>query len=107
MTIAVRAVRVMQMSGDEVIDVIAVRNAFVSAIWAVLVRCVVFRTGVPVVACRGILRIGCEGVFVHVSFVFVVEMTVVNVIDVAFMPDCGVTAIRGVRMLMFGMHGVR
>ena len=102
-----RFVRVMEMPGDDMVDVIAVRNAFVAATRAVSVRRVVPGARMAAAASRGIFATCSDDVFVNVSFVNVVEVAVVNVIDVALVPNCGVAAIRRMCMLMFGMHGVR
>jgi len=91
-------VRMMQMARDQIVGMIAVRNGFVSAVGAVNVLIVVPGA---LVARRTIGRIGgVDGkrVLVVVIVVGTVEMAVVNVVDVAVVPDGGMPAIGAVLM---------
>jgi hypothetical protein len=102
-----RTVCVVEMPRDDVIDMIAVRYAFVAATRAVLVRCVVPRARMPAGARRRIFAACRNDVFVDVAFVRVVKVAVVEVIDVTLVADCRVSAVFLMCMLMLGMHGVR
>ena len=107
MRVAVRSVRVMEMPGDDMVEVVGVRHGFVTAIRSVLVRGIVSGTGVTAVAVRRILCVRCERMFVDVPFVDVVQVSVVNVIDVVVVTNRGVSAICGVLVLMLGMQRMR
>ena len=77
MIVAVLAVRVMEMSAHQVIDMIAMRHCLVSAAWSVDVASFVRAT---VVARSAVGRIGasdCESV--------VINMAVVNMMHVSIM----------------------
>jgi hypothetical protein len=91
--VAVIAVRMMQPAIHDIIHVIAVRDCFVPAIRPVLVRALGFRC-----AALGILGTDRDGMFVDMILVHVVKMTIVKIVHMAFVPDCGVAAIRTVLM---------
>ena len=103
MVVAVVAVRVVQVTIDEVVDVVAMRHRFVAATGAVHVSrfvaaAVVFRrAGVWVGGADG------DAVFIDVVAVRMVQVAVVQVINVAFVFDGGVTAIRAVLVFVVGV----
>jgi hypothetical protein len=96
------AVRMMQPSAHEVIDVITMGHGFVSAGWAMLVRAASLR--------RALDRIGGvdrDGVLVDMIFVRVMEVAVVEIIGVAVvadrrMPAVGTMLVGVVRMMFLG-----
>jgi hypothetical protein len=90
--------RMMQPAVYEVIEVVAMRYCLVSAIWAVRVRAAVLRR-----AAHGINGIDRDGMFVDVVLVHMVQMTVVDVIYMAVMPNCGMAAARAMLMQVVGM----
>ncbi|WP_199731518.1 hypothetical protein [Paraburkholderia sp. RAU2J] len=101
MVVAVVTVRMMQVTVDKIINVIAVRHRFVAAAGSVdvtrLVAAAVRRT---------LIRIGCahfELMFVHMITVRVMQVTVVQIVDVIVMPDRRVAACRTVLMIVMGM----
>src|ERR1700692_4364604 len=82
----------------EVVDMVTIRNLFMSAIWTVRVCAVDLR--------RAFHRICCgdrENMFVHVIFVPMMKMAIVKIIDMAVMEKRGVPAIRAMLMSMVGM----
>jgi hypothetical protein len=87
--IAMAIMWVMQPTAHEVIDVIAVRHAFVSAARPMRVRAPGFGR-----APRGIGVADLDDVFVDMILVHVMQMTVVEVIDVAMMAHGRVSAAR-------------
>jgi hypothetical protein len=99
------AVRMMQPSAHEVIDVITMGHGFVSTGWAMLVRAASLR--------RALDRIGGvdrDGVLVDMIFVRVMEVAVVEIIDVAFMADrrmpaVGTVLVGVVRMMLLDAGG--
>ena len=102
------AMRVMQVSAHQVIDVISMRHGFVPAGWTMLVRATRLRR-----ALHGIGRIDRDGVLVDMILVHVVQMPVVQIIDVALMayrrmPAVGTMLVGMVGMMLLGAggHGV-
>ncbi len=101
MVIAMIAMGMMQMSIDQIIDVITVRHSFVSAIGTMYVTCIMTTA---TVRWRASVGIG----FGNVDFVFddltvlvnVVQVTVVQVVDVVAMLDSSVFTIGAVLMVV-------
>jgi hypothetical protein len=93
MIIAVVAVRVVQPAVNEIVDMIAMRNLFMSAVWTVRVRAVNPRR-----ALHGICRTDRYDMFVHMPLVHVVEMTIMKIVDMAIMPNRGVSAVWAMAM---------
>ena len=91
--VAVAAVRVMQVAGDKVVRVIPVGNGFVATIGAVLMpgvmvaACMIGRTGV------GVLARDAYCMFVMMISMLVVHVTVVQIVGVPFVLNCGMAAI--------------
>jgi hypothetical protein len=105
MVIAMVIMWVMQSSVDEVIDVIAVRHGFVSAARPVPMRAPDLRR-----APYGIGVADLDNVFVGMIPMHVVQMTIVEVIDVAFMAHGRVSTtrtmlMRVMRMMLLGGDG--
>jgi hypothetical protein len=96
--IAMIAMRMVQPTVHEIVDVVAVRHLFVSAVRAVGVRAVNFRRAV-----LGICRVDRDGVFVDVILVHMVKMAVVKIIHMAVMANRGVAAFRTVLVGVIGM----
>lgn len=88
--------RVMQVAVHEIVNMVAVRHGFVTAAGSVDVAC--FMTVTVVFGGAGI-RVGRtdgDTVFVHMLFVRVVQMAIVQVINVAVMFYGGMAAVRAV-----------
>ena len=101
------AVRVMEVIADEVVEVIAVRHGFMPAVRAVDVRIAV---SVAVVLRRAVGRVRgvhVDHVLVHVVAVRVVQVPVMQVVDVAFVLERDMAAVRAVLMGMIVMNRVR
>jgi len=107
--VAVAVVRVVQVTIDEVVDVIPVRHRFVPATGAVDV--IGGMAGARVVgrAVGRVLVADREPVLVDVVVVDVVEVPVVQKVDVALVVDGGVPAAVavGVRVVLVGLAGHR
>ena len=88
------AVLVMQTAVDQVIDMVAVRDSFMSATFSVNMA----RTGIERDAGIGVGFIYRQGVLVVMAVVLVVQMAVVQVVDMAVMFDGGMTAAAAVNM---------
>jgi hypothetical protein len=96
--IAMIAMRMMEASAHQVIDVIPVRHGFVTAGRAMLVRAARLRR-----ALHGVGGIDRDGVLVDMVVVHVVQMPVVQVIDVAFMAHRRMPAVGTMLVGMIGM----
>jgi hypothetical protein len=96
--IAMIAVRMVQPTVHEIVDMVTVRHLFVSAVWSVCVCAVDFRR-----AAHGICGGDRDGMFVHVILMHMVKMAVVKIIHVAVMANRGVPAFRTMLMRVIGM----
>lgn len=94
------AVRVMQVSIHQVIDVISVRDGGVAAIGSMLVP--IFMTAATVLGSAGVRIGGVDGerVLFDLAAVLMMQAAVVQIIDVAIMLDAGMTAIGAVLVAM-------
>lgn len=111
--VAVVTVRVVKMAGDAVIHVVSVRHRVVAAAGTVymarLMPSAAMVGGAPI----GVLARHVDDVLVDMTFMRVMEMTVVQIIYVATVAHAGMSAARPVLMSMIGMglgrarrHGV-
>jgi hypothetical protein len=106
--VAMIAVRMMQPSTHQIIDVIPMRHGFVPAGQAMLVRAARLRR-----ALHGVGGIDRDDVLIDMILVHVVEMPIVQVVDMAFMayrrmPTVGIMLVGMVGMMLLGAgcHGV-
>src|SRR4029077_4891300 len=111
MVVAVVAVRVMRVAADAVLNVVAVRHRLVAGAGAAprLMPAATMVGG----AHLGVLARHLDHVLIDMAFVRVVEVTLMQIIDVAPVTDGGVTTTRPVLVSMVGMgrcgagrHGV-
>lgn len=102
--VAVATVRMVEMPLHQVVDMVAVRDGFVTAAGTMQVPCVVTTARVRGRTVRGIRTTHRERVLVHVPVVRVVEMTVVEVVDVAVVLDGGVSARRAVDVIVLRVN---
>jgi hypothetical protein len=103
--VAVIAVRMVQMTVDEVIHMITVRHRLVPAIGAVNVARLV--TGTLVRRRAGVwvgVRHFQNMLFDFTVFANVMQMTVVNIVDMVAMLDTGVFAIGTMLVIMMGVQ---
>jgi hypothetical protein len=103
--VAVISMRVVQVTFDEIIDMVAVRDRFVATIRTVSVACVVPRAAM---SRRADVRVS-SGNFEHMLFnlpigIYVVQVSVVQVIDVVTVLYSGVFAIGTVLVIVIGMQ---
>jgi hypothetical protein len=98
--VAVVAVRMVQMSGHQVIDVIAVRHRFMPAAGAVNVFLGVGPTSVLGRAAGRIARANFQLVLLDLAAVWMVQMAIVDVIDVSVVLDRRVAAARAVLVVV-------
>jgi hypothetical protein len=92
------AVRMVQPAVYEIVDMVAMRHLFMSAVWTVCMRAVDLRRTV-----RGICAIDRDDMLVHVILVHVMEMTIVKIVHMAVMANRRVPALRAMHMSVVGM----
>jgi len=103
--VAVVAVRMMQMTVHQIVDMVTVRHRFVAAAGPMHMTGAMAGT---VMLRRAAVRVGgADGDHVLVDMVamHVVQMAVVQEIDVAFVPHRGMTALRAVLVVVMGVLG--
>jgi hypothetical protein len=103
--VAVIAVRVVKMSGDPIVHMVAVRHRIVAASGPVDMTRVVPTAAMVGGAAVRVLAWHLDHVLVDMTFVRVVEVTIVQVIGVACVTHGGVSTARAVLMRMVGMGG--
>jgi hypothetical protein len=103
MIVAVVAVRMVQMPGDEIIDMIPMRNRFVTATGAMNVSRIM--SGAAMVGCASIrvLVAHFNPVFVHMVRVRMVKMAIVEIIHMAAVPDGNMTAMGAMHVIVIGV----
>ncbi|GAC1300328.1 MAG: hypothetical protein NVSMB19_06720 [Vulcanimicrobiaceae bacterium] len=105
--VAMRAVMIVEMPVDEIIDMIPVRNGFVTAVAAVRMACVVAAARMRGGTRDGVGARDFEAMLVDVTVVYEVQVSVVQEIDVVGVLHARVRAIgAAVRMRVVGMCGV-
>jgi hypothetical protein len=87
--IAMIAMRMVQATVYEIVDMVTVRHRFMSATWTVLVRATDFRR-----ALHGICSVDGDGMLIHVVLVHMMEVPIMKIVDMAVMPDRSVPAAR-------------
>jgi hypothetical protein len=92
------AVRMVQVAVDQIIDVVAMRHLWMSAVRTVSVCAVDLRR-----ALRGIGRVDGDHMFIDVIFVHMMQMAVVKIVDMISMVDRGVPTTRTVLVGVIGM----
>lgn len=97
-------VQMMQMTIHQIIQVVAMGHRFVTASRTVDMTVIVLTALVIGSALILVTIIYTETVLIHMTFVHVVEMTVMKIIDMVAMLDCGVSACVAVLVLVVGMH---
>ncbi|MDQ0015392.1 putative membrane protein [Variovorax boronicumulans] len=91
----------MKVTVNQIVDVIAMGNGFVAAVGSVSMARLMPGAAMVWRALVGILGGYFERVFIHVAFMQVVQMAVVQVVDVVTMGNGGVAARRPVLVRMF------
>jgi hypothetical protein len=95
------AVAVMQVPADQIIDVIAVRNRGMPAIFAVLVPALMLAAAVAGRASLRIAAADADAVLFHPIAADVLQTPILEIIDVAFVPHGGVPAIGTMNVPVF------
>ena len=106
MIVTVALVRVMQMPVHEVVDMVAVGDGGMSAVRAVHVTGFVPVAGVVRRAALGVFLGNLQHAFVGVTFMRMVQVAVVQVIDMIAVNDAGMAAARAVDVGMVFVDSV-
>ncbi len=99
MVIAVTTVTVMQMAVHNVVNVIAMRNCFVSASFTVHVTSFVVGAGVTTRATAAVI----QRALVYVVAMLAVKMSVMNIVNVIAMLNGSMSAASAMFMIMFAV----
>ena len=102
--VAMVSMGMVQMPVDEVVEMIPVRNGFVTATGAVHMACVVRPTSVVSGAASRVGFIHVDPMLIDVVLVGVMEVAVVKVVHVITMLHGGVATIGPVLMAMLGVR---
>jgi len=103
MVIAMITMRMMQVAVHKVVDVVPMGNRFVSAAWPVYM---IGRMAATVMVGRTAIRVfraDLKPVFVNMIAVGMMQMTIMQIVDMVTVPDCSVSAVRPMLMIMMGM----
>jgi hypothetical protein len=101
--VAVIAVWMVQVAVHEIVDVIPMRHRFMAAPRSVNVARVV--TAAARCALIRIFGTHLEPVLVHMIAVRMVQMTVVQIINVTVVPDCSMSTVRAMLMVVMSVMG--
>jgi hypothetical protein len=103
--VAVFAVRVMQVVIHQIVDMVAMGDAFVTAVRSMSVARIVFTT-VMLRRAAVLIHSACrQGVFVDVVFMDVVQVTIVEIVRMAIVPNSSMATVRAVDVCMPFMFG--
>ena len=100
MVVAVAVVPMVQVTGDVMVDVVTVPHCFVVAAVNVPVGRLVGPTGMTWRACIGVHRRDGHAMLVNVSLILLVQVTVVQIVGVAFMQHGGMAAVGTVLVIL-------
>ena len=103
MIVTVIAVRMMQVTVDQIVDVVAMRHGLMTAAGSMHVPLVVAAAVVGGRACLGILLRHLDHVLIHVTRMRMMKMSIVEVVHVVAMLHSFVAASRPVLVLMIGV----
>jgi hypothetical protein len=103
MIIAVIAVRMVQMAGDEIVDVVAMWDCFVAATGSVNVSRIMSGAAMVGRATIRILVAYFNPMLVHMIRVGMVKMSIVEVIDVVGVPDSNMAAAGSMYVIVIGV----
>jgi len=104
--VAVRLMRVVQMSTDQVVAVIAVRDRLVAALTPMVVVCIVVVACVRGRTTLGVITRDVQTMLVHMAFMSCVQMAVVQVVYMVGVADFGMGTARTMLVRVIAMRGV-
>jgi hypothetical protein len=92
------AMRMMQSAVYKIVDMVTMRHSFMSAVWTVHVRAVDVRR-----ALQGIRCADRDQMFINVIPMHVVKMTIVQIVHMAIVANCSVSAVRAMLVSVVGV----
>ena len=101
--IAVTAVRMVQMTGDEIVDMVAMRNRFVTATRSMNVGAIMPGAAMLWRATIRVLVAHLNPMFVHMVRMGMMKMAIVEIVHMVAVADGNVAAFRSVRVIMVGV----
>jgi hypothetical protein len=94
MVVAMIAVRMVQASIDQIVDVSSMGDRLVAAVWTMLMRCIMpFRRPIGRAAI-GVLRCYFDDMLINVAALDVLKVPLIKIIDVVCVPDRDVATSR-------------
>jgi len=94
---------VMQVTVDDVIDVIPMRDSFVTATRAMDMSRLMASAGMVRRTSCGVRVVDVQAMLVHMVTMRVMQVTIMEIIDVIAMLDCGVSTVGSVLVIMVVM----
>jgi hypothetical protein len=101
--ITVAAVGMVQVTVDEIVHMVAMRDRFMAAARAMDVSSIMSRAAMVGRATIRILVAHFNPVFIHMVRVRMVKMTIVEIIHMAAVPDGNMTAIGAMHVIVIGV----
>lgn len=95
-----RAAGAVQVTGDDVIDMIAMWKCVVSAIRTVLVSCIVAAAGMVGCALALVSAVNRQAVFIYMITMHMVQVVVVEIVGMTIVLNCFVPAVGTVLVLV-------
>jgi hypothetical protein len=106
MVIAMRAMGEVQMAGDQIINMVSVRHGLMSAVRAMAMSGLVPLAAMGRRASSRVFHGDTEPMFIDMIAVWMVQMSIVQVVGVTVMGDGRMPAVRSVLMGVMLMDGV-
>ena len=106
MVIAMRAMGEVQMTGDQIIDMVSVRHGLMSAVRAMAMSGLMPLTAMGRRASSRVLHGDTEPMFIDMVIMRMMKMSVMEIVGVAIMGDGWMPAVRSVLMIVMRMNGM-
>ena len=106
MVIAMRAMGEVQMTGDQIIDMVSVRHGLMSAVRAMAMSGLMPLTAMGRRASSRVLHGDTEPMFIDMVIMRMMKMSVMEIVGVAIMGDGRMPAVRSVLMIVMLMNGM-
>lgn len=106
MVITMRTMGEVQMAGDQIIDVVSVRHGLMPAVRAMVMSGLMPLAAMGRRASSRVLRGNAQPMFIDMVVVWMVQMSIMQVVDVAVMGDGRMPAVGSVLMGVLFVDGV-
>ena len=106
MVITMRAMGGVQMAGDQIINMVSVRHGLMSAVRAMAMSGLMPLAAMARRASSRVFRSDTESMFIDVVAVWMMKMSVMEIVGVAIMGDGWMPAVRSVLMIVMRMNGM-